>query len=78
MSVYFLIFYISAKELLSYVCSEIPFSKNLYHTKIDHNCYIGNAISHMVQGFPERCCRKDFTFFFKDCTLKAANVVEQY
>ena len=31
---------------------------------LSYVCYIGNAIFRMVQGFPERCCRKDFTFFF--------------
>ena len=32
----------------------------------------------MVQDFPERYFRTDFDYFPKDCTLKRANVVEQY
>ena len=32
----------------------------------------------MVQGFPERRFGTDFNYFPKDCTLKVANVVEQY
>ena len=32
----------------------------------------------MVQGFPESRFQTEFNYFPKECTLKGANVVEQY
>ena len=39
---------------------------------------IRNTSFDMVQDFPESYFRTDFNYFPKDCTLKRANVVEQY